>query len=279
MKKMLLGLFMAASVSAHAFDLEVVTTSTLKGPQGAVINNIAEKTAANGFKVTARQTGGCGEAVSYFENATGPVGIVWSDSMFRNSKVSGQNCVIDFAKARAVMVTYAPYDICVRKGFKLEKGAQLLYGNNKFNPQESQIQHMNGNNLGIRFKNVTFGGSGPTLAGLINKEIDVGFIASANAAKAIESGSIECPYSTGSSRFGQRPLSELTGVNRLSQFSLGMMFFVKNVSDADVARFKAALSGIDATMVKQDLVGNDTDITASDLEKFLDGARFQTTLK
>lgn len=279
MKKILAMVALFSSLSVSAANIEVVTTSTLKGPQGTVINQIAEETKSAGFNVTPRQTGGCGEAVSYFENATGPVGIIWSDTMIANSAKTKQNCVIDFAKARAILVTYAPYDVCVRKDFNLEKGASLLWGNNKFNPQESIVEHANKNKLGIKFKNITFGGSGPVLAALINKEIDVGYIASGNAASAIQAGSISCPYSTGSTRFGQRPLSEFVDTDRLSQYKLGMMFFVKNVSDSDLAKLQASLSKISGKFESQDLVQTKIITDAKTVEQFVDGAKFNATLK
>jgi hypothetical protein len=278
-KKFLIVSALLSSMSATAANIEVVTTSTLRGPQGTVINLIADESKVSGFNITARQTGGCGEAVSYFENATGPVGIIWSDTMIANSEKTRQNCVIDFTKARAVLVTYAPYDICMRKDFKLEKGASLLLGNNKFNPQESHLEHLNQNNLGIKFKNITFDGSGPVLAALINKEIDVGYIASSNATSAIQAGSITCQYSTGSTRFGQRPLSEFAGINRLSQFKLGMLFFVKNVSDGDLAKLQTSLSKISPKFEVQDLVQTTVVTDIKIVNQFIDGAKFNATLK
>jgi hypothetical protein len=272
-----IGLAIYAATSANAF--EVVTTSTLKGPQGVLINNITELAKKSNMDIVAKQTGGCGESVSYFHSATDPVGIIWSDSMYRNSVKSKQNCVVDFAKAKAIAVTFAPYDICVKKGVVLKPGSKLLFGNNKFNPQDSQLEHMNANNMNITFKTVTYGGSGPALTGLVNSEVDIAMIATSVASSAISAGSIDCPYSTGSTRYGQRPLSELTGDNPLSGYSLGMMLLVRNMSDNDMAALEKSLAELGLRLEPQDMVGTKVGVDSKTVDKFIEGAKLQLTWK
>lgn len=276
-KLLVVGIAILAATSASAF--EVVTTSTLKGPQGVLINNIAELAKKSDIDIVAKQTGGCGESVSYFESATEPVGVIWSDSMFRNSAKSKQNCVIDFAKAKAIAVTFAPYDICVKKGVVLKPGSKLLFGNNKFNPQDSMIEHMNGNNMNITFKTVTYSGSATTLTGLVNGEVDIATMATSVAGSAVKAGTIDCLYSTGSTRYGQRPLSELTGDNPLSYFSLGMMLLVRNMSDKDIAALEKSLANLGAQLEPQDMVNTKVGVDAKTVDKFVEGAKLQLTWK
>ena len=265
------------ATSAQAFD--VVVTSTLNGPQGVMINNISAEAAKSDIVVVAKQTGGCGEAVSYFNTTTAPVGIIWSNSMYGNSAKSKQNCIIDVEKSTPVMVAYAPYDICVRAGYKLKPGATLLFGNTKFNPQVSQLEHINTNKMNITFKNVTYSGSGTTLTGLVNGDIDVAMIATSVASAGVKLGTIECPYSTGSSVHGQVPFSTFAEPGALSEFSLGMMLFVRNMSADDVAKLQSALANTVQTLTAQDMVNVTTDMSKPTFDYFMTGAKLQVGWK
>ena len=265
----LLSIFFFAT-SVLAKNIEILPTSTLKGPQGVVINAVGELTKNSSLQFVAKQTSGCAEAVDLFNNSKEPIAILWSDTMIKHTETTKQNCIIDFEKAKPIAVTFSAVDICVAKGFELKTGAELTLGNNKFNPQMSQLAHMNGNNKNIKFKNVTYEGSGPVVTALINKEINVGITATANAAPAIRAGSIDCFYSTGSTKYGQKPLSEFAGKNALSEFRLGMMLFVKNMSAEQIADVEKLLSnGFADAMDKQDLISSKVSITKEDLERFI----------
>ena len=138
----------------------------------------------------------------------------------------------------------------------------------------SQLAHMNNNNKNIKFKSVTYEGSGSVVSALINKEINVGITATANAASAIQAGSIDCLYSTGSTKYGQKPLSEFAGKNALSEFKLGMMLFVKNMSTEQIAGLEKSLAvGFTDAMDKQNLINSKVGINKDDLDKFIATAR------
>jgi len=268
----ILSIFFTTSLFAK--NIEILSTSTLKGPQGVVINAVGELTKNSGIEFVAKQTGSCGEAVDLFNNAKEPIAIIWSDTMIKHTETTKQNCIIDFEKAKPVAATFSAVDICVAKGFELKPGTELTLGNNKFNPQISQLSHMNGNNKNIKFKNVTYEGSGPVVTALINKEINVGITATANAASAIRAGSIDCLYSTGSTKYGQKPLSDFAGKNALSEFKLGMMLFVKNMSAEQIAGLEKSLAvGFTDAMNKQDLINSKVGINKNDLDKFIATAK------
>ena len=275
MKKIIatiLSIFFTTLVFAK--NIDILPTSTLKGPPGVVINTISDLTRNTGLKFVAKQTSGCGEAVDLFNNAKEPIAIIWSDTMFKHTETTKQNCVIDFEKAKAIAVTFSAVDICVAKGFELKNGAELTLGNNKFNPQMSQLAHMNNNNKNIKFKSVTYEGSGSVVSALINKEINVGITATANAASAIQAGSIDCLYSTGSTKYGQKPLSEFAGKNALSEFKLGMMLFVKNMSaEQIIALEKSLTNGFISAMDQQNLINSKVGINKAELDKFIATAR------
>jgi hypothetical protein len=280
MKKIIIITFLLmlmASV-AMAQKIEIVPTSTLKGPQGVVANAVIDLSKSAGFEITAVQKNSCGEAVDYFENAKGPVAIVWSDTMFKHTETTKQNCIINFEKASAVAVTYAPYDVCVLNGTKLEPNKTYKLGNNKFNPKGSILQHLNTNKFGIKFTDVTYDSSGAVLTGLLNKEIEVGYTATGNVSSAIKSGSIECLYTTGATKYGQKLLSEFTEKSQLNDFKLGMMVFVKNLSAEQIDRLQKSLQKDFATaMNQQDMVGSKIAPNKTDIEQFILTAKLYVT--
>ena len=263
---------------AMAQKIEIVPTSTLKGPQGVIANAVIDLSKSAGFEITAVQKNSCGEAVDYFENAKGPVAIVWSDSMIKNTEVTKQNCIINFEKASAVAVTYAPYELCVLKGTKLEPNRTYKLGNNKFNPKGAILQHLNTNKLGIKFTDVTYDSSAAVVTGLINREIEVGYTATGNVSSAIKSGSIECLYTTGATKYGQKLLSEFTEKSQLNDFKLGMMVFVKNLSAEQIDRLQKSLQKDFATaMNQQDMVGSKIAPNKTDIEQFILTAKLYVT--
>lgn len=280
MKKIIIITFLLmlmASV-AMAQKIEIVPTSTLKGPQGLIANAVIDLSKSAGFEITAVQKNSCGEAVDYFENAKGPVAIVWSDSMIKNTEVTKQNCIINFEKAAAIAVTYAPYELCVLKGTKLEPNRTYKLGNNKFNPRGSILEHLNKNKLGIKFTDVTYDSSAAVVTGLINREIEVGYTATGNASSAIKSGSIDCLYTTGDTKYGQKPLSEFAVVSQLNNFKLGMMVFVKNLSAEQIDRLQKSLQKDFVTaMTQQDMVGSKIAPSKADIDQFIDIAKLYGT--
>lgn len=280
MKKIIIITFLLmlmASV-AMAQKIEIVPTSTLKGPQGVVANAVIDLSKSAGFEITAVQKNSCGEAVDYFENAKGPVAIVWSDTMFKHTETTKQNCIINFEKASAVAVTYAPYDVCVLNGTKLEPNKTYKLGNNKFNPKGSILQHLNTNKFGVKFTDVTYDSSAAVVTGLINKEIEVGYTATGNVSSAIKSGSIECLYTTGATKYGQKLLSEFTEKSQLNDFKLGMMVFVKNLSAEQIDRLQKSLQKDFATaMNQQDMVGSKIAPNKTDIEQFILTAKLYVT--
>lgn len=257
--------------SASATDIEVMPFSSLKGPHGNIIYSVRDISKNAGFNIIPKQMGSCGEAVDYFNTTKNPVGITTSVTMHKNSAETKQNCIIDFAKAKPVAATWVTYDVCVRKDFDFEPGKTYTLGHGKANPTISLTEHLNRNNKNIKFKTVTFEGSGQTVAGLLNKDIDAGYIATGNAATAIKAGTIKCLYSTGSKKYGQKPMSEFTGTkDALNEYKLGLMLFVRNVPADQVAKLEKSLSTeFNNSLDKEDFVENTVGISKANLDKFL----------
>lgn len=271
-------LLMLLANMAMAQKVEIIPTSTLKGPQGVIANAVVDLSKSAGFEITATQKNSCGEAVDYFENARGPVAIVWSDSMIKNTKVTKQNCIINFEKAAAIVVTYAPYEVCVLKDKKLEPNKTYKLGNNVFNPRGTILEHLNRNKLEIKFTDVMYDSSSAVVMGLINKEIEVGYTATGNASSAIKSGSIDCLYTTGSTKYGQKLLSEFAEGSQLNDYRLGMMVFTKNLSVEQVDRLQKSLQKDFVTlMTQQDMVGSKVAPNKTDIDQFIATAKLYGT--
>ena len=262
-------LFVLVGNVAMAQKILMVPTSTLKGPQGAVANTIIDLSKSAGFEITATQKNSCAEAVDYFENASGPVAIIWSNTMVKNGELIKQNCTIDFKKAAAIAVTYSAYDVCVLKGTKLEPNKTYKLGNNKFNPTMRIRDELNKNKMGIKFTDVTYESSAATVTGIINKEIDVAYTATGNASAAMKSGSIECLYTTGESKHGQQPLGAFVEKSDLNDYQLGMMVFTRNLTAEQADKLKKSLSKDFATqMSTQDMIGSKVAPSKTDVDKF-----------
>jgi hypothetical protein len=280
MKKIIIITFLLVLMAsvAMAQKIEIVPTSTLNGPQGVVANAVIDLSKSAGFEITAVQKNSCGEAVDYFENARGAVAIVWSDTMIKNTAVTKQNCIINFEKAAAIAVTYVPYEVCVLKGTKLEPNRTYKLGNNKFNPRGSILEHLNRNKLGIKFTDVTYDSSAAVVTGLINREIEVGYTATGNVSSAIKSGSVDCLYTTGSNKYGQKSLSEFTEKSQLNDYKLGMMVFTKNLSVEQVDGLQKSLQKDFATsMTQQDMVGSKVAPNKADIDQFILTAKLYGT--
>ena len=274
-KTMLVTVLTLWSITASAFDIEIIPASTLKGPAGNIINAIGDLSKNAGFNIIPKQMGSCGEAVEYFNTTKNPAGINWSVNMYKNSAETKQNCIVNFADAKPIAASWVTYDVCVRKDFVLEPGKTYTLGNGKANPGISITEHLSNNKKNIKFKNVTFEGSVQTVAGLVNKDIDVGYIATGNAAPAIKAGSIQCLYSTGSSKYGQKPVSEFTGTkDAMNEFKVGNMVFVRNLSAEQIASLEKSLSkGFNASLEKEDFADNRVGISKEYLDKFIQIAK------
>jgi hypothetical protein len=265
---------------ARAEKIESISATSLASPHGFFINIITELTKPNGIEFIPSQKNNCGEAVSYYENARGSIAITWSDHMILQSKIINQNCVIDFTKSIAIAKTYSPYEICTLKNVELKPNQKYRLGNNKNNPVQSIIDHMNTNKNNIKFSSVVYNSSGEVLQGLLNREIDVGYLARGNAGFAVNAGSIKCHYSTGDTKYSPKKLSEWLDKSPLNDHSLGIMFFVKNISNEQIEKIKSSLSkDILKKTTEMDMIRTKVAPTKEDVEKFIERAKIYESYK
>jgi hypothetical protein len=264
-----LGLRKAAKVT----KADIYVTSHLKGPQGDVARAIQDS--VKDITFTPKQLGSCGETTKTINETKDPVFLIWSNSQPQNGAKAKQNCTPDFEKLTPVAVTWAPYEICTTKNFVLADNKEYKWGNNKWQPQVSQEKMMNDSlaSRGIKLKTVTFGGSGPTLAGLINGDVDIAWIATGVAKKAVEAGSIKCLWTTGSTQWGQKPISDLIGKDK--QFPLGrlgMVVVAKNIPNIDEI-IKKLDGPVKKVMAAQDNVDTKAGLSRKELNDFVDYAK------
>jgi hypothetical protein len=275
-KKIFISLICVLFTTASIADrIEIMPTSTLKGPHGTVIRLVTEITKSK-FDFVPSAKNSCGEAVKMFNEAKGPIAITWSDTMYKNTEKTKQNCIINFDQATPIAVIYAPYELCVLPTTKLTANGNYKFGNNKFNPRFTQLDAMNSNKQGMKFSDVLYPSSGAVLQGLLNKEIDIGMIATGNVRTAIKKGTIRCLYTTGATKYGQRPVSEFYGIKSpLSEFRLGMMLFVRNFSPEQITKLKATLAkgNFIGKLENLDMVKVRLNLTKTDVVNFQNSAK------
>lgn len=252
---------------------DIYVTSHLKGPQGYVARAIQDS--VKDITFTPKQLGSCGETTKTINETKDPVLLVWSSSQPQNGAKAKQNCTPDFEKLTPVAVTWAPYEVCTRSDFVLADNKEYKWGNNKWQPQVSQEKMMNDSlaSRGIKLKTVTFGGSGPTLAGLINGDVDIAWIATGVAKKAVDAGSIKCLWTTGSTQWGQKHISELIGKDK--QFPLGrlgMIVVAKNIPNVDDI-IKKLEGPIQKVMAGQSMVDTKAGPSRKEMQAFVDYAK------
>jgi hypothetical protein len=246
-----------------AKDIIVYPTSPLAGPAGSIINGLSTFTKPLGYSIRPRQLGTCGEAVQRFNESKNPVAIIMSNHQYRNARITKQDCVIDdFTNITVLFVANISNGLCVKKDKKLPSNSLATLGIAQFVPIKSVAFELSNNKSGISFKPVIFQGSNNILQGLISGDIDAGFIALNNAGPAIEAGSIECLYSTNSSRFNQKPMIEFTGRESfVNHYGLSFMFLLKNIDQDKIQELVTAIKHlpenfknyyIDSTVISPD---------------------------
>lgn len=263
-------LLLTASVASAN---EFYATAPLASPHGTLIRNILAVTDYQNFQ--AKQPSGCGEGVSLFESDKNPVAIVWSNSAYRSTRRTNQNCVIDITAATPILEVRMPYQLCVKPGFNWEdqKGKKLTFGNTKFNPRKLHNENMNNNKLGIEFRTVTFGSSSAIAKGIIAGDIDVGLVAYGDAVGPLEKGSIKCTHSTGDYSHGEVPLVDFIGPGYASSFQLRMTVWTRNMSSDQNAEFIKKLQPLKARLEKQAMNGIKIGMTPNDVADFINDAK------
>lgn len=259
---------------AIAQRIEIIPTSSMGTPLGQFIQVVSKKTSPIGIELLPTQKGSCGEAVDYYENAKGPIAIVWSDSNYFQSRLQKINCVIDFEKSTPLVITYSVFDVCVRAGTDLVPNQKYRLGNNRNNPHQNILTHMNTNNKKILFTSVTYANSAQVLQGLINREIDVAYISRSNARLAMGAGSIKCLYTTGDTKDGAEKLSEFLEPGLLNTHSTGMMLLVKNMSPEQIEKLENAITAnLAEDLEKSALYDTIFPVTKDRFDKFISRAK------
>jgi len=255
LNQVLSSILLSASLSFSVTATEIVTylTSSIKGPSGVITNQMSILSESVGIKINPIQSVNCGSAVQKFKTATNPSAILMSHNQYRALRITKQDCVVDdFKYLKILFITYASNELCVKKGNAIPTGRTATLGVVKFNPYQSITDELNNNVLGTKFKYVLFNSSAEVLQGVVNRDIDVGFLALASGADAIKSDAIECFYSTGSTKFKQRPMSRFTNRDSfVNNESISFMMITKNLNDSDEKKLLESIRPLGEELVKQ----------------------------
>lgn len=256
---------------ALAERIEFMPTSTLKGPQGKIIRMVTEQAKSSGFEFVPSEKNSCGEAVNIFNTTKEPIAIIWSDTNIRTSNRTKQNCVIDFKTATPIMVAAETYEFCTLSGASLSTVEVNRFGVISTRPTNELSRLINSNKQGYKFKNVIYKSSGSVLQAILNREIDLGMLSTGAAKTAVKAGTIKCLYTTGSTQFGQKPVSTFFGEQSpLANIQLGMMMFVRNFTPAQIKKLKQNLDSTFVTKLeKSDLFGVKVGIDWKTQEAFI----------
>jgi len=121
--------------------------------------------------------------------------IVYATDVAAAANPKGLECEIEFITDEVVLYTWQSFEICHLPDNTTTLEDSETFGMSGMHPHESWIKEFNSkfdNTLRTRI----FSGSGATAKGLIAKDIDWGFIASAVATPLVEKGTLVCPYTT-----------------------------------------------------------------------------------
>lgn len=248
------------TVSSSLRATEIQTYLTSKGPSVIITNQVAALAQPSNIKINPIHSVNCGSAVQKFKNDRTPAAILISHNQYRLSRLSNQDCIVeDFDSAKIMFITHATQEVCTKNGNGIPTNRVATLGVVRFSPYNAITKEMNDNVLVAQFKHVLFNSSDEVLQALVNKDIDVGLLSLSVAAESIKRGAISCPYSTGSSRFQQKPLKEFTGRDSfVNNESVSFMFAVKNLTAADEKKLlesiqplaeKLFLQSIDVTTI------------------------------
>jgi hypothetical protein len=257
LNQVLASILLSASLSFSVTATEIATylTSSIKGASGVIASQMSILSESVGIKINPIQSVNCGSAVQKFKTATTPSAILMSHNQYRASRTSKQDCIVDdFKSTKILFITYTSNELCVKKGNTIPTGRTATLGVVKINPYQSITDELSNNVQGTKFKYVLFNISTEVVQSLINRDIDVGFVALASGADAIKSDAIECFYSTGSTKFKQRPMSRFTNRDSfVNNESISFMMVVKNLTESDEKKLSESIRTLGDELIKHHL--------------------------
>lgn len=192
MKKTLLSIISSMLLIASAYAEPIIInqspkTSVMMGFTLAVQKHL-------GVDSKFYQSRDCQDAArAYLKNSDSV--IVYATDVAAAANPKGLECEINFTSDEVVLYTWQSFEICHLPENTTALQDSETFGMSGMHPHKSWISEFNDkfdNNLRTRI----FSGSGATAKGLIAKDIDWGFIASAVATPLVEKGTLVCPFTT-----------------------------------------------------------------------------------
>lgn len=258
--------------SASAETIKLISVSPFNGPVGQIVKAMNESVNQVGYSINPNLAGSCAESLYKFENANGPFAILMTDSTARLGKKSNVNCLPNVADNGHVPLLQVgvSYYICSKPGFTLPKDRDITLGWISIYPIESIYQELNNNTTGYKFKYVGFKGSSGVMQGVVNGDVDLGYIAVTVADPAIKAGSIECHYSNKNDG-STKTVADLIGRKNHTLDVLGKprwLIMAKNVKESDIEKIKQSLSEAESLLNKQKFSDVKINLNADDKKDF-----------
>jgi len=269
------------SQNLMATEITVYPTSAMTGPTGNILNTIGNQTQNSDIKFNISQTNNCGSAVQKFKESNSPVAILMSNNQYKNSRVNKLDCVVDdFKSAKPIVIATVSHELCVKPGSSLPTNRVATLGITKFVPYQTITEELSNNVMGVKFKYVLFNSSGDSVQGIINGDVDAGFITLNNAANAIQSGALQCLYSTELNKFKNKPMSAFTGRENsfVNKETVSFMLVTRNLTDSDEQKLLASIKNLGEELKKQNIDTTIISPNAKEIDSYMKRAKASENL-
>lgn len=182
--------FFLIFASAHAENI-IVNQS----PKASVMTGFTIATQKNaGVPLQFYQSRDCQDAALAYKNTADSV-IVYETMNVAAASKKGLDCSIDFQPGNVVLYTWQSFEICHLQQHSVALENSKTFGMSGMHPHAAWIGEFNKKHQ-ANLKARIYSGSGAAAKGLLAKETDWAFIASAVAAPLVDKGAIVCPFST-----------------------------------------------------------------------------------
>lgn len=238
------ALFGLSSASADTIDL-VSFIPFAKGAPALLVKTFEESSRQVGYSVSGKIVGTCSESLARWEQSKGPAAILMTDATQLTGKKDNVNCMPNLNDTNQVPVLQAgtAYYFCSKPGYVVPTGKEITLGWISMYPIDAIYSELNNNSINRKFKYVGFKNSGAVLAGVVNGDVDMGYVSVGVATPAITAGSVECQYSNKNDGT-TKTVKDLIGRDSSVLEILGKprwLIMTKNIPESDLNKIRNEL--------------------------------------
>lgn len=237
-------LFGLSSASADTIDL-VSFVPFAKGAPALLVKTFEESSREAGYSLSGKIVGTCSESLARWEKSKGPAAILMTDATQLTGKKDNVNCMPQLNDDNQVAVLQAgtAYYFCSKPGYVVPTGKDITLGWISMYPIGPIYNELNNNTTNRKFKYVGFKNSGAVLAGVVNGDVDMGYVSVGVATPAIKAGSVECQYSNKNDG-STKTVKDLIGRDSNVLEVLGKprwLIMTKNIPESDLNKIRNEL--------------------------------------